>query len=214
MTRPLVVIGAGGFGREALDVVAAMNAAASAPVFDLLGVIDASPSELNLRRLADLGVPHLGSDVQWLERGEQAEYAIGIGDPTVRARLATRFDDQGMTAATLVHPAAVVGSRSVLEPGVIVCAGVQVSTNVHLKGHVHLNPNVTIGHDSTLEPFVSVNPGAIVSGEVTVGSGTLIGSGAVILQGLSIGAGSTIGAASCVVGDVPPQVTVKGVPAR
>lgn len=214
MTRPLVVIGAGGFGRETLDVVAAVNAAAPAPVFDLLGVIDTGPSDLNLRRLFDLGVAHLGSEAHWLERGENAEYAIGIGAPAVRERLAALFDDHGLTAATLVHPTAVIGSRSFLDPGVIVCAGVQISTNVHLKRHVHLNPNVTIGHDSVLEPFVSVNPGAIVSGEVTVGSGTLIGSGAVILQGLSIGVKSIIGAAACVVGDVPPQVTVKGVPAR
>lgn len=214
MTVPLVLIGAGGFGREALDVVSAMNAASPDPVFELLGVIDSGPSELNLARLAALGVPHLGSETEWLERGQHAEYAIGIGDPEVRSRLSATFDGNGLSAATLVHPTAVIGSRSVLDPGVIICAGVQVSTNVHLKRHVHLNPSVTIGHDCTLDPFVSVNPGAVVSGEVAVGEGALIGSGAVVLQGLSVGAGSTVGAAACVVGNVHPGAIVKGVPAR
>ena len=51
MTTPIVVVGAGGFGRETLDVVEAVNAAASQPAFEVLGVVDDAPSAENLVRL-------------------------------------------------------------------------------------------------------------------------------------------------------------------
>ena len=45
-------------------------------------------------------------------------------------------------------------------------------------------------------------------------SGVLIGAGAKILGNVTIGKGSRIGASSVVLNDVPPQVSVAGVPAK
>ena len=47
-----------------------------------------------------------------------------------------------------------------------------------------------------------------------VGRGVLIGAGAKVLGNVRIGEGATIGAGSVVLDDVPPHVTVAGVPAR
>jgi sugar O-acyltransferase (sialic acid O-acetyltransferase NeuD family) len=212
--RPLVVIGAGGFGREALDVIEAMSRAVATPIFDVLGVVDDSPSAVNLDRLARWGVKYLGTVDGWLAGGAEAGYVLGVGAPSARQRLDQRLAGAGLEPVTVVHPAAGTGSELRLGTGSVICAGVQVSTNVEIGRHVHLNANVTIGHDTVLEDFVSVNPGAIVSGDCHIGRGTLIGAGAVVLQGRSVGAGSLIGAAACVTRDVPPSTTVKGVPAR
>jgi len=211
---PLVVIGAGGFGRETIDVLEAMNLAGPSPVYELLGVVDAKPSELNLTRLADRGVAYLGRDVEWLESGHRAHYLIAIGSPQVRAHVDSAWRDAGLTPATAVHPTATLGSRVRIGEGSVVCAGVQVSTNVTLGRHVHLNPSATIGHDTVLGDFVSVNPAAVVSGDVLVGEAVLVGAGAVILQGLTVGGDSVIGASACVTSDVAMSTTVKGVPAR
>ncbi|MCW4385032.1 acetyltransferase [Salinibacterium sp. SYSU T00001] len=211
MTQPLIVIGAGGFGRETLDVIEAINAVA--PTFDLLGVIDAHPSEVALQRLHARGVTFLGTDEAIiLER--DAQFVAAIGSPSVRETVTARLVAAGAQPATLVHPAAVIGSVPRIGRGSVVCAGAQVSTNVSIGEYVHINPNATIGHDAVLEDFVSINPGGIVSGEVFVESGALVGAGAVILQGLRVGRGSTVGAAACVVRDVAPTATVKGIPAR
>lgn len=212
MTVPLVVIGAGGFGRETLDVVEAINAAQ--PTFDLLGVIDDAPSEVNVQRLAARGVAHLGSAADWIASSASASFIVGVGSPEVRKRIVAQFTAAGMTAATAVHPAAHIGSRVQIGQGSVVCAGVHISTNVRLGIHVHLNPNATVGHDSQLDDYVSVNPGAILSGDVVVEERVLAGAGSVVLQGLRVGAGATIGASACVVRDVEPGSTVKGVPAR
>lgn len=208
----VIVVGAGGFGREALDVARAMNAVGNERL-DIIGVVDDQPSDANLTRLKVQGVRHLGA-ISELTNRRGTLFAIGVGSPTARASIAYSLETQGLRAATLVHPSALIGSGSEIGEGAIICAGAQVSTNVRIGRHAHINPNATIGHDSTIEDFVSINPGAVVSGDVHIQSHALIGAGAVVLQGLIVGHRSVVGASACVVRDVVGGETVKGVPAR
>lgn len=214
MPRPLVVVGGGGFGREVLDIVDAVNAAADQPPWKVLGVVDDDPSDLNLERLKQRDVQHMGGIDAYLSVATEAAYVIGVGAPATRRRLSVRFDDTGHEAAVLVHPLAVMGARVEVGPGSVLCAGASVGTNVTIGRHVHLNPHAVIGHDAVLSDFVSVNPNATVSGDCTIAHGVLVGAASVVLQGVRVGEGSTIGAAACVVRDVAAGVIVKGVPAR
>jgi sugar O-acyltransferase (sialic acid O-acetyltransferase NeuD family) len=210
----LVVIGAGGFGRETLDVIEAINRSGATVAFEVLGVLDDAPNDVALKRLAARGVSYLGTISAWLACRPSADYVVGVGDPPTRRRLDEQLSAAGLYAATLVHPQAIIGSECLFGAGTVICAGVHVSTNVHLGRHVHLNPNATIGHDSLLEDFVSVNPCATISGDCLLETETYVGSSAVILQGLRTGRSSTVGAAACVVRDVPAHLTVVGVPAK
>jgi len=213
-TTEIVVIGAGGFGREALDVVEAHNASAPQDRLQVVGVVDDDPSHEDVTRLAARGYSHLGAIGDVLGVQSPGSYVLGIGNPAVRSAVADRFESADWVPVTVVHPYAVVGSVSEIGAGSIVCGGVQLSTNTALGRHVHLNPNATIGHDSVLGDFVSVNPGAIVSGGVVLGARVLVGAGAVILQNLSIGDDTTIGASACVTRSMDAGLTVKGIPAR
>lgn len=213
MTERIVVIGAGGFGRETLDVIEAIIADGGS--LELRGVVDSGPRPEDLERLAARGVAYLGTEDDWVPTASVEErYVVAIGSPRVRADVVRRLSKQGLRSIALIHPRAVIGSQANIGDGVVIASGAQVSTNVVLGDHVHLNPGSIVGHDAVLREMVSVNPGAIVSGNVTVETGALLGAGSVVLQGLAVGAGATVGAAACVTKDVLPGATVVGVPAR
>lgn len=215
MSMRLVVIGAGGFARETLDVLDALEKSDPGG-FEVLGVLDDRPSADSRRILAHRGVRVIGTIGDLIEGtvGKVDAYVVAIGDPTARLNIAARVPRDVEPAPALVHPLASLGTDTVVEPGVVVCAGAVVSANVTLGGHTHVNPNATIGHDAKLGRAVSVNPAAVVSGSVVVGDGVLLGAASVVLQGVTVGAGAVVGAAACVTRDVLPGSTVMGVPAR
>lgn len=199
----IVIIGAGGHGREVLDIVEAH------PDWTFRGFLaDPAPDpELLKRRDA----PYLAS-VADIPPG--VLYTIGIGDGDVRRRIDGEFTALGAEAAVLVHPAATVASDNVLGQGVQVAAGGRITTNVHLGRHVQVNVNSVVSHDCRVGDYCTLSPGAMLNGAVTLGAGVFLGTGAIVIPGVSIGDGATIGAGAVVVGDVPSGVTAVGVPAR
>lgn len=203
--KRLVIVGAGGFGREVVEIVAAINA--MEPTWELMGVLDDSPRASD----TDSGVPVLGA-VGILPDLTDHHAVIAVGSCTARARIAVANPQQEW--ATLVHPDTTISADTRLGHGCVVAPGARISVNCTLGDHVHVDQNVTVGHDSTISAFVRLNPQASISGAVTLEQGVLIGANATVLQGLTIGTGSTVGAGAVVVHDVAESLTVKGVPAR
>ena len=207
-SKRVVVIGAGGFGREVLDVIEAMQDAGSD--LEMIGFLDdGSP---NVERVERRGHRVLGG-LDLLDSLDCGA-VIGVGDPQVRARIDDHLLANQVASPTLIHPDATTGADVSLGPGSIVTAGARLTTNIQLGRHAHLNLNCTVGHDVVGGDYLTVNPGATISGEITMGNRIMIGTGASIVQGLHIGDDAVIGAGAAVVKDVASGTTVVGVPAK
>lgn len=211
MADPLIVVGAGGHGREMADVAEAVNVAAAAPVWNLLGFVDDGVPDGDLLRRR--GSRLLGSSDRLADHAG-ASFVVGVGTPRARRYLAGRAEAAGLRPAILIHPSATVGADVALAPGCIVCSHASITTNVRLGMHSHVSINASVAHDARLGEFVTVLPGARVSGNVVLEDDAYIGTNAAIIQGIRVGRGAVVGAGAVVVDDVEPGVTVAGVPAR
>lgn len=204
----LVIVGAGGFGRECLDIVEALVAGGAA--YEFLGFTDDGGGDTAL--LTRRGARCLGPIA---ESTRLARYfVIAIGHGATRRTIDESLTAQGMQSPVLVHPHATIGSDCRVSPGTILNAGARVTTNISLGRHVQVHANATVGHDAELADYVSVFPGATVSGSVQLSTGVTVGTGANVLPGVTIGAHAFVGAGSVVIHDVEPGATVAGVPAK
>lgn len=208
----VVIVGAGGFGREALDVLRdwARCEARMGRDWRFAGFVDDREPDRAL--MSAIGASWLGPTSALDSLPPDVRYVIGIGSGVTRRRI----DAEVQLAPTpaMIHSTASMGGAVTIGEGAVICAGVRLTTNIRLGRHVHLNLNATVGHDSSLGDYVTVNPLAAISGDVTLGEGVTVGTGATINQGLTVGADCTIGAGAAVVADVPAGTTVVGVPAR
>lgn len=204
--RPLVIIGAGGHGREALDIALAMNAVR--PTFDVLGFLDDG------RTPGTLASPHAYAVLGGVDllAGLDVAFVPAIGDTGVRRRIVEEYPDH--EAATLVHPSATLGSHVEHGPGLVMAAGARLTHGISLGQHVHVNVNASISHDCRVGDFVTITPGVHVSGNVTLEEGVWVGIGACVIQGVTVGANAFVGAGAAVVDDLPANMTAVGVPAR
>lgn len=208
----LFVVGAGGFGREVIEIVLAIND--SDFRWELIGIVDDSPSVEDVQRVRELGLSVLGTVQDAIaHQPRSARFVLGIGSSSARRALSAQLENEGFRAAALTHPDSSVGSRIALGQGTILAAGARLSTNVALGRYVHIDQGATVGHDVEIGDFARLNPQACVSGHVRIGCGALVGANATVLQGLVVGADAIVGAGAVVTRSVAAGAIVKGVPA-
>jgi sugar O-acyltransferase (sialic acid O-acetyltransferase NeuD family) len=212
----LLVIGAGGFARETVQLLRHHPAAGPAGErYRVAGFLDDDP-----RRHGTLvdGVRVLGpSDLA-------AEHAISggavlacVGNPRARASRQALVDRLGLPDeawATVLHPLASVSPDSVVGAGSVLHAGVVLTAAVHLGRHVAVMPQVVFTHDDEVGDAATFGAGVRLAGGVTVGPAAYLGSGALVREGRRIGAASLVGMGSVVLHDVPPAEVWAGNPAR
>lgn len=204
----LILIGAGGFGREVAAMVEHTNAAE--PRWEVIGYVDDDPA---LHGTVINGMPVLGG-LEVLSGHPEALCTCCVADPVTKRSLVMRAGQLGATWATLVHHTAVVMPSATIGEGCALLPFTAVTANACLGRHVHVNYHSAVGHDGRLGDYVTLSSYVDVTGRADLGEGVFVGSGASILPGLSVGAYAIVGGGALVNRDIPPRTVAVGVPAR
>jgi sugar O-acyltransferase (sialic acid O-acetyltransferase NeuD family) len=217
--KPLVIVGAGGFGiTEVVWVAEEMNTAAKRAGTDtvpwqIVGYADDDPSKRGVKHGAY--VVHGTIEQTAAEfNGQTFSFVISVGDNEEREKLAHRAESVGWLPATLVHPSSVVAEGALIGPGSYIAPGCVVCPSARVGRHVLINMQALVAHNSYLADYVQVCPGVKVNGGCRVGKYALLGSNATLMPGTEVGCRGVVGPNSCVVQTVAPGETVMGCPAR
>ncbi|MCR6513719.1 MAG: acetyltransferase [Clostridium chrysemydis] len=203
----LVIIGAGGFGREVLWLIDEINEKQKR--WKVVGFIDENKS---LHDKYINGKIVLGG-FEYLKLNKNVKYVCAIGNADIRKNIVKSYCSD-LTAATLIHPKIKISEFNKIGEGAIICSGTILTVNINIGSHSIINLDCTIGHDVVMEEFVTVYPGCNISGNVLLESGCEIGTGTQIIQGKTVGNNSIIGAGSVVVRDIAKNKVAVGIPAK
>ena len=208
--KDLIIIGASGFGREAMWVAERMNE--QSPEWNILGFMDDN-AELEGKNVGGYSV--LG-DVDTVTKYPDAYYLCAVGASKVREKIIKKVDALLPDAhyAILIDPTVQISKRVKIGEGTVICAGNIITVDIEIGKHVIINLDCTVGHDAILHDFVTLYPSVNVSGISEIGRCTELGTGAQIIQAKKVGERTIIGAGAVVVKDIPAKCTAVGSPAK
>jgi sugar O-acyltransferase (sialic acid O-acetyltransferase NeuD family) len=197
----LVIVGAGGFGREVYQW--------APPAFDpaeyrVKGFLSNRPDDLKGFRIeaSVLGDP----ESYRIEPGDR--FLFAIGKPEIKRPLIERLKARGARFATLIHPTAVVAATAEIGEGVVVCPYCTVSDHVRLEDFAMLNFYASVGHDARIGRYAILSPYATVNGFAVLGDETFLGSHVTVTAGRKLGDGARVSANVAVHADVPARTLV------
>ena len=205
--KDIVIVGAGGFGREIAWLIEDINKVT--PQWNIVGFVDDNEAVIGTK-MNDYEVV---GNIEWLNK-QELYVVIAIGDPIVKKTITTRLSHSKNHYPILIHPSVISSSLVQIGKGTMICAGSIITVNIDIGKHVIINLDCTIGHDAIIGDYTTVLPSVNISGFVKTGKCVNIGTGSAVIQGVSIGEHTIIGAGAVVVKDLPANCTAVGAPAR
>lgn len=176
----VVIVGAGGYGRLALDVLISAG-------FEqwIMGFYDDAHKALAERVR---GFPILG-DIAMLKSMlsvETVQVIVAITDNRDRLRIANSIRGLGGQFTTAIHPMAYVSDEALVGDGSVVAAGAVIHPGSVLGSHCYSGPQAVVDRDA------EIGAGAWLSAGTVVGSGAKIGARVVLGQNSCVGRKATV----------------------
>ena len=203
----LLLVAAGGLGREAAAAIRAAGTGTSVAFLD-----DAIEVGTEIDGVTVVGP----ATAETLARFADAEVVVcsaSSADPERRRRLVARLDLPTSRYGRIVHPAAVL-DECVTGPGSIVLAGAVTTTAVTIGAHAVVMPGVVMVHDTVVGDYSVLAGGVALGGGVHIGEAAYVGAASVVREGCHVGDGAIVGMGAVVVRDVPAGEVWVGNPAR
>lgn len=204
--KQLIIVGAGGFGREALSLAKRINSISRK--WEILGFLNDFPDALD-----NVKCSHkiIGSIKDWVAN-ENQEFVLAISNPQAKEKLAAELQAKGFRFINLISPTAIIADYVTFGEGCVVTGTSSVGDNVKIGNFVHIAGSM-IGQDSIIEDY-STTTGFVNIASAKIGKRVFIGSHSVILNNISVEDDAFICAGSIVIRKVKANTKVFGNPAK
>lgn len=205
--KKLIIVGAGGLGRELLQWVKDINTIKKS--YHILGFLSDFENDLN-----KLECSHsiIGSIQDWIPKPDEY-YTCAIANPIDKEQITSLLTKKGAQFTNIIHPTAVIGSHNNIGKGFIMYPNARITVNCKIGDFITLQ-SCTIGHDAFINDYSTISSNVLITGNVKIGKRVFIASSTTITPKLKVEDDSYIGAGSIVLKDVKEKTTVYGNPAR
>lgn len=203
----VVIVGAGGFGREICDL--------------LPDCLDQDEYRFKGFLGKDQGVGE-DDEVAKLTLADPETYApqpgdrfvLAIGNMDARKRTVEALVSKGAQFLTLVHPRSLVSKTAQLGTGAIIYPFATVSNETKIGDYAKLNYYASAGHNVTVGKYCLLAPYATVNGFSVLEECVYLSTHSTVAPVVTVGERSKVSANSAVMRDVPANCLVHGVPGR
>lgn len=206
--KKLLILGAGGFGREVHSWLSDWCSKNSD--VEIVGFIDDNLSALD----GFDGTPPIISRISDYQPSVDEFIVCAIGNPQIKKTIIGILLSKKARFFTLQHPSAIIGKRVTLGVGAVICPNVIITTDIHIGDFVTINAASTVGHDAFIGDYCTLSGHCDVTGGAKLEECVFMGSHATVLPKAHVGINACIGAGSVVLRKVAPNSTVFGVPAK
>ena len=207
----LIIIGAGGFGREVLEIALDIQEQRSDTPWRVQGFITDRIGDFDEKDT--LGYEVLGDISNHVVSSDNV-YAFAIADVPFKIKTTEKFVERGAEFVTLIHPSAVIGRTVKIGIGTIISPRVTVTSNVEIGKFVRLGGGTSVGHDVKIGDYAVLSGTCGVNGYATIGNGVFMGSHVAVCPHATVGEFAKVGAGSVVLRRVKKNTSVFGVPAK
>jgi sugar O-acyltransferase (sialic acid O-acetyltransferase NeuD family) len=207
MENPVIIFGAKGLGKVALDIFTSNNVVVYCFLDD-----DAS---LHNKEIHNINVMGSTDDDGFLKLiGKKCEAFVAVDETSYRKNLVEMLNERRhVQPVNAFHQQAVISENAGVGHGNLVNSGARINAYAAIGSHCILHSNALVDYDTVVGDFVQIGAGSIINSGVKIGNGAFIGSGVTIVSGITIGKNARIGAGSVVVANVKDSTTVFGNPA-
>jgi sugar O-acyltransferase (sialic acid O-acetyltransferase NeuD family) len=192
--QDIIIVGAGGMGREVLAVVKNINTLI--PTWNFLGFVDDGKTAGDIVNNTKVlgGLDYINT------LSSKTAVVIAISLPKVRKQLKEKITNSNVFFPTIIHPSVIISDAEFvgIGEGCLLLINTVFTTNITIGDFVIVNAGAIINHDAQIDSFSTIMPGVNISTGAKVGLGCYIGTGSKISKPVGISAWESLPAGTII----------------